>query len=544
MTTVRINRKALLMCFALCTWLFSACSKDEQTTPQTAHNTALNTMQFSFTEESFGEDEEVTRAQADAPAQTFDLGNGLEGEATLERESRPAATTRASIPISDGDYTIYAVKNGQRVPNALIKGKISTQGGKKVFTPVPNTKRIMELPGDDTYTFVCVNNSVTIQSDGRLRVNDLEKARIGTVTQTITGNKWKVHFNMKPCAARIRMELTAAWSFSNIASGLNSFPSQNKVVTYDVEGKNPQGSSLSPLMGNVRFANQGAIATAGTAMLTTPSNTYVYLAPGTDANKLFLRFSSGELYRKNLTGTRFPLRNFSATLQAGQSFTYKMKIYRSFLYLYSDGSTGTLVANRGKTPIAAVVSPSGSTTKKDGRAMALKDAGPAVVWSTIATQRNPTMNTVTNTVYNLYDGYGDTYNTNHANNTTMPAFYAAAHYNVARPSNAGLWYLPSLGEWKWSFMALGNLDLSSVTSWTGWNSSMGWDMNLYNCVFVQAGGTPHNMWYWASNEYTAANAWHVVIYGQDTPHGTVFAANDKEKYFMFIRSFLHFSNKS
>ena len=124
----------------------------------------MSASQFIIDETPYAEDTEVTRSRnvANAPfgKEIIKLDNGIEAEVTVEREvadNTHHATTRAT-EMTNQHYTIYALKNGNRV--GTLRGTVSGAGSSKKFIPDAGTSSMLLLePG--TYTFVCHNDQVT-----------------------------------------------------------------------------------------------------------------------------------------------------------------------------------------------------------------------------------------------------------------------------------------------------------------------------------------------------------------------------------------------
>ena len=62
----------------------------------------MRTIQFTVSEESFGEDKQLTRSVAEPTKQMVDLGDGLTAEVAVERDAKDKEATRAAAPLTDG----------------------------------------------------------------------------------------------------------------------------------------------------------------------------------------------------------------------------------------------------------------------------------------------------------------------------------------------------------------------------------------------------------------------------------------------------------
>ena len=82
-----------------------------------------------------------------------------------------------------------------------------------------------------------------------------------------------------------------------------------------------------------------------------------YLLPGTDAKNLKMDISEGQIFWKNMEGSINSLVSAGKVLEANGTYTIAVKIKPYFTYLFSDGTTGLLHKNPGKTPVGVVVDP-------------------------------------------------------------------------------------------------------------------------------------------------------------------------------------------
>lgn len=472
---------------------------------------------FNFTTEDFGTDKEVaTRGvQSAVKSKVVDLGNGI--EAVVEAEKEHVTKAQATRAISNSNYTIYAFQSG--VLKASIKGKFS--GGK--FTAASGSQGYMLLDAGN-YDFVAHNDDVSY-SGGKFVSSKPETAMMATQTETIgTGRKQTVNFAMKHLGARFKVKFqtwapfSGTTSFSVVSKAGTTKPNKvyydptTKTYTHD----NASYSASSTVNGQPESGMESGYTWYGTA------NTYAYTYPGATPSDLNVKINSGSLYEKNLSNVSIPLSFSSAiTFAAGDSYIFKVKLYYKKTYLFNDGTTGTLLANITKTPVAIVVDES------RGLAIALKSAGNGAnyTWNEF-----PRGKTTTNIYKNnnaglgqalaQYTGYKQTWDfqtsINTARNQTkgdrsdnFPGFYAAGHYT---PNVAGKkWFLPSIGEWKLALTSLSNQNESVVTNVMGKNYS--WTYSIVRAAFAQAGGTPLETWYWTSDEQenpAIANAWTVT----------------------------------
>ncbi len=540
--------------------MLAACSNKEEADEKNDGKIVMSAAQFTLTEEPYGEETEVESRAAEAlpGTQTVDLGNGIEAEVSIEREQKEAAhkATRAT-DISNQHYTITAFKSGVGRVGGTLRGTVSGTGATKTFTPDPGTQHEIELP-PGTYTFFCFNDKVS--DDGSFNYTIQQADAAGALfdykTVTISGKHYRVNFEMKHQAARMRFELTTYWDIT----GIKATASANNGIT---------GFIYDDLMSNYA-ASGGAVTSSefGFPNATTEAANYTYTSTSDygyflcsffngvqTASNLKINFTSGSLYGKSLVGKSLPLSGFPrSSLMRNESYKVKIKLFYSYNYLFQDGSVSTLAVGRkaGKTAVAAMIS--------SNKAMALTDAGGTCNWSNSAVKQNVVSTDAFATVYNDMDGFNHTWSAAHsasgvahANDLNFPAFYQATHYTPLKPLTAGggmltSWYLPSIGEWKLAAQAMGGFNPASLTTWPN-NTHQAWNDRLVKVISVQAGGTnpvwgsglPSHGWYWASNEHVnLASAFHVIFYPNSGPHGfgIYFAANPKNLNPMRVRAFI------
>lgn len=245
--------------------------------------------------------------------------------------------------------------------------------------------------------------------------------------------------------------------------------------------------------------------------------TYTWFLPGTPLRQMRLALPSLTLYGK----TAAPSTHLYSSDPALSGFvtkentTYKLKIrlvYTGFKYLFSDGTVGTLKANRSKTPIAFVVKDNDGTPNS-GMAIALKEADLGSSWSpstgnvenkdcqwttqslsSAPSSYNPVYMTTnfnrfgTGLTDDVADMNGYNWTWNPATNAIpassgqvkgndqwgFPAFYYAAHYDPGVTLTGTIanqkWYLPAAGEWR---TALDAISLGQINNDRGYNSGNG-----------------------------------------------------------------------
>ena len=123
----------------------------------------------------------------------------------------------------------------------------------------------------------------------------------------------------------------------------------------------------------------------------------------------------------------------------------------------------------------AVTTSTGTDGYVHGLAIALKNAGTSMKWSTEAIDIEGLTNIENGLLlYEDYDGYTNTgvikALSTYSSTKYPPVYYAADYWKtkVSAPSNTSGWYLPSIGEWMDILKNLGELDLSEyfVESYT------------------------------------------------------------------------------
>ena len=468
--------------------IFNSCSTDEQQNDSKGL-VDLRTIQFTVSEESFGEDKQLTRSLAEPAKQIVDLGNGVSAEVAVERDAKDKEATRAAAPLTDGTYCIYAVgSDGKRIKGAGKLGKGVVKDG--VLKLDERTDLI--LPAGK-YTFVCYNKYVTDDGD-KLTFTDDSRARVGTTTQIITAtpSRQKVAFVMKRQIARVRFKITAyTQAMANIDAKLVSTANQPTSISYSGLIANPQVVTSIPVDKAVEFPT-----TSNTKNILAFDffTSYQYYLAGTDGKALKLSFSEGTVYQKSLAGKEFTLNNLGI-LEGNGSYTVRIKLMTTPLYLYQDGTIGIYEERGTRTPIGVMVTEKtkeNAQPGEEGAGLAIslkyvdlgKDESGAAKLSKFPIGESLIDNNVAydedeneggtpawaKRLYNDLNGYYNTWNTaSHGPNakvkypTTPKAdinmivgpynvnqpYYLAGHYNpgvAVTGSNVSKWFLPTIGQ--------------------------------------------------------------------------------------------------
>ena len=468
-------QKALCFVAAL---LLMACSSEENVMDE-AHKVDVGKgITFQFNEEAFVPgtiNKKGTRA-VQTP-EVIDLGNGLTAEVALEPDTLGLMQTRAANPIPDGHYKIYAI-DASNVRHDGIDGNVS--GG--VFTANPPGR--WELNSGETYTFVCINDAVvdngTSLSYTYSNNQTVLQPLIG-VTQHQVSNMGDdvVSFVMRHQNARVRFQIT-----SYTAPCMNLKLKYNmdltfepcEVTNYDLRGAitgytgsadTSQWGDFMPLTVNKPYVPSAITETYKT------STGYIYYPGHYQMWMQHYLVWDGTIYGKSDIFSKNDLTHIAFGHQAtdfferNHSYVYNITIRPSVLYLFSDGTVGTLGDKGSRTPIAVVVKEKTSASDK-GLACALKDAGNGIIpWGYRGT--NYFIAGGDGSFDNM-KGYEYTYTTDYYNpaafteyglpmattppaeqQNLLPTYYYAAHYNPGVPvtgANIGKWFLPSAGQVK------------------------------------------------------------------------------------------------
>lgn len=538
-------KKSIISAFCLFSLLtLAACSSEESVNGGSID--AAKDITFEFSEESFqpGKVSGPGTRAAQTP-QVFDLGNGMVAEATLEPDSSCMKQTRAGgTTISDGDYQIYAVDNATNTRYDGLEGTITN--GK--FTPKNPNAKWQLAPGD--YTFVCYNKiysnpqypqiATNIHDSGdKLIVYLGQNTMMGITEHTINaGDKvYRVPFVMRHLTARIRVQIdtyTAPMKNAHFDRFLGDVFYTTQ--TFDLKGNEDplQRGYAGPPAYSTDFESTPAYTPSDkTIEYKNISKDALYLADGSQINLVgggtlgmfpFIWTSTSTLYGKKLAdvdgnnkliGPAGGLPAYTTILQKNYSYTWHFKIRPAVLYLYSDGTVGTIGDKGDRTPIGVVINEKQTDSDK-GMAIALNQATGTAMMVQDMTSGQFRFHNDDGTVNNM-EGYEITYTTNYYNSAAIasrgeqvptvppselypnyaPTIYYAAHYQPAGVTsygaNVGKWFLPSAGQMKLFLERYGKAkdsDMPTHFNNSIWTYTNGVDYNhdRMDKAFTAAGG--------------------------------------------------------
>ena len=415
-------------------------------------------------------------------ADTVLLANGMRAICTVEEDDE-AEQTRASKPIADGHYTIYACDpvTGNRItgPDKLLKGTVT--GG--VFQSDGGTRLFLD-PG--TYKFVCINDAVE-DNGTHLIINtgcylgptptyspSAGDAQIGTATETISGDNWQVNFTMHHQNTRVRLHVIAysdhmddPWGF--VAGILNAAYGRQ----YNIDGTSPVVTMRVPTLNSYYLSCFKMPATSTNYNATYVRahdfySDYMYLTPGVDIVAGNIGFDiNSHLYGKQIPGNGS---NKQIDALQNHSYTVTYRILPDALYLFEDGSCGAYSEKGSRTPIAVVGRE--KTNAKEGLAVALKNTEAAYYADQSKIPGYVDYHKLNNKNYHsvndadlwtdelgeqwTWESSGSSNGHIKANNKEgYGAFYLAAHYNPGVALTGDMvgkrWFFPAIGDW-WAFL--------------------------------------------------------------------------------------------
>ena len=538
----RINTAFLLL--ALAGMILTGCSNEDlaNVTPQ---EEGAGNVSFSIVEKDYEPADNTPKSRAaieETKPEIQDLGNGLIAEVSLV----PDTTHRVENPKTRAintptHYTIQAFQGGVK------KGELKGTFNGSTFTPDPGQPEAIGLP-HGTYDFVCFNDGVT--SNGtKLTVNliDAATARFDVQRNVVINQdpKQQIKFTMKHAGARVlvlaeyrNFAITSKMTSTqyidelgmalykgqfdnplekfkyNFGTSANDAPS---TMVYDVA----TNSYSYPTMGQVSVSGEAEtgwpVAGGGTPGMTFGNQSSffksVYVLPTTDVAKLKVTFTYGELYGNSLVGKSITIPNHKQ-VEANKRYMVEVRVYMTNQYLYSDGTSGSLDKNTGKTPIAVIYD------LVQRRAIALHDVNKGgsdqIQWSNTTSQES------SDPVTNYQTLLGGAWEGNVSAMNT--AIQAARDYVPNTPPL--FWYISpvfefdNMGDLLGRMLESGNsielysrnngtykFLIPSGAAATGFTTPApstinfpAMDMTRFNNAFTKVGGTPPSGTYWINTE--------------------------------------------
>jgi hypothetical protein len=240
--------------------------------------------------------------------------------------------------------------------------------------------------------------------------------------------------------------------------------------------------------------------------------------------------SEGQIFWKNMEGSINSLVSAGKVLEANGTYTIAVKIKPYFTYLFSDGTTGLLHKNPGKTPVGVVVDP------VNHLAAAIEEVGNGTKYKfAVEKYRSVPTSTVQVSTSDLTidankylaqfatSGFDETWNASYTssnvtgdkvkgNNPDFPAFYAAGRFRPSVALSGSLaskkWFLPSQQDYFHAYDLLGFAqDIMSIGSLT---QRYRWYGYLFEKAFTDAGGksfmtTELDGYYWTSTAHSGGS---------------------------------------
>lgn len=456
---------------------------------------------------------------------------GASTELVPDQSSKEPATRAIT---GNTHYTIRFYEGSTRVGE--LKGRMNGS----TFTPDAGTSNQLFLMRGKTYTFVCFNDDVVANGESlEVSLDKAATARIGRQTVT-TGTTWAqetVKIISKHAGVRVRTQIQAQKHTvkdfkAKFLSNSTNIP--NKVSYNPVTGVYTTLSTAalaasennSPNSTEARYTASGY----GKNFSYTSTAPFHYLLPGTDAKNLKMDISEGQIFWKNMEGSINSLVSAGKVLEANGTYTIAVKIKPYFTYLFSDGTTGLLHKNPGKTPVGVVVDP------VNHLAAAIEEVGNGTKYKfAVEKYRSVPTSTVQVSTSDLTidankylaqfatSGYDETWNASYTssnvtgdkvkgNNPDFPAFYAAGRFRPSVALSGSLaskkWFLPSQRDYFHAYDLLGFAqDIMLIGSLT---QRYRWYGYLFEKAFTDAGGksfmtTEQDGYYWTSTAHSGGS---------------------------------------
>ena len=470
---------------------FVSCSNEDESA---ANNEILlngEKLSVHIGEEAFKAGAEL-RASAHRADTTIDMGNGIVAEMSIVPDRtapRVMSAGTRSTTLADGHYTIYVVDaSGARLTGGDKELSGTVTGGN--FVPDHNVS--MKLP-NGTYTFVCHNDAVTEQG-GQLKINSSSMSSacpmIGTVTKTIGGGMNDISFTLKHYAARVQTIVTTYTAYANmdgnsttLSSASNGLTEMSLSLKGDAPVRAASGTMIYSEAGAKQFEKVGAQAYSSVVkpFQTQSSYAYIALAPGENIPVNDLKYNfNGKIYGKPINHT------FLNKAQLNPNYSYSIKLTfksKDPLLLFQDGTVGYKGnESAGRVPVGVVTKE--KTVETDtGTAMALNNAGDAILYTQVAGDYRLPYSDLNdgklfdieadglhytyeyetgNSFYDYLTSQGESYppavpvsDYQENGQYVFPAFHMAANYSPGVPTqNIGKWFLPTGSQWRDALMLI------------------------------------------------------------------------------------------
>lgn len=506
--------------------LFSGCSNEVNSTNEDDDNAPADArgslISFQLGASDYSNNTATTRATSEkgngrvVSTSTEKLGDGLEALVEVVENPAAKALTRATSNAPAGKYTILAYKDGvQKAKWVLNYTSSSTytmaEGNAEQYLPA------------GAYKFYVFNDKVTFSDNKIVKslANANENALYYEGTITIPNKKkYKLSFTLNPVFAKVYFKIkgysNAAFKYDmsgNFEYAASTIPSTETVDPTTQSSTSENNTTAGSIDVGSFTANQSN--DVKTSYIITNNGTC--FLPGTDVTKLSFKFrntAGGKVYGKPVAGKTLNITNaIPGNLVAGKRYTVYVTIYYSAKYLFTDGTIGTLLTNKDKTPAALVVD------ETNRLAISLKNTDKNV-WAQRGRQNN---NTSFSYDYNglkrardAYNGEAETWDASttitpwrvvKAESDAFPAFKAVGSYT---PTVTGKrWYMPGVGDWDRALRFFGINDAIEGYSRTGakqhnWGGDLGYQ--LVQILFYQADGDEFDTWYWTANAFNLGNS--------------------------------------
>lgn len=565
---------SMISCLAI--MLFTACSSEDIERGTDVPKNASQ-IKFSFTEEDFDSDEELTRAAKfkDATQAVKDLGNNLEVEYGLERDPDHSAQDKkaATRAIANAHYTIRAYQG------TTLKDEMRGTFNGNTFTPDADSKDVMGLAAG-TYDFIAFNDKVTPTATGfTVTQANVETAFIGKIKNlAISGKEQKIAFQMKHVGCRVRVKVNRyAYTISPISSDIGKIYSTTPIpetVALDYMGENPVIKTTQPFSQTYYGALYSPYkpeqdAQMGNEWVFSAKSDWQYFLPGTVLSNLKIDLPAFTIYKKNAPAATYSIpQNVSYNLdgtktmsdfKAEPNASYSAKIrlvYTGYKYLFEDGSVGTLksvidptTGMPTKQAIGFVIKENDGTPHS-GMAMMLRDAEFSIGGYNLEypyAYPGYTPGTSSDLIHNFdeMNGYEKCYDTsmNSPVRNTIVKQVAEHQRSVVYPvgtppASFSEFYVPSVGEWKAFFEVLGfgDIGLHLTTEYWGqlsWNYELDAVLASYACSAHCSKNLQTGKYTWHGNDdelktfMTKKSYWACTEYNKSFP-------NDSSPFHVFF----------